>query len=88
MDLGIKGFKAKKRSIGDARVRWWNLTRENAIKLSEKIKSEASWKLVEAADTMWEEMTQYIRRSTKEVLRISRGGGGGGRSGLDGGMKR
>ena len=46
MDLRSKGFKEKKRSAGIARVRWWNLTRENAIKLSEKIKSEASWKLV------------------------------------------
>jgi len=42
MDLMIKSFKLKKRSRGVARVRWWNLTRENTTKLSEKIKSEAS----------------------------------------------
>ena len=42
MDLVIKSFKAKKRHMGVIRVRWWNLTRENATKLSEKIKSEAS----------------------------------------------
>jgi len=54
IDVEIKGFKAKKRSVSAARVKWWNLTKENAFKLSEKIKSEASWKLVEDADAMWE----------------------------------
>jgi len=34
MDLVIRSFKAKKRSVGVARVKWWNLTKENAIKLS------------------------------------------------------
>jgi len=42
MDMGIKSFKAKKRNVGVSRVRWWNLTRENATKLSKRIKSEAS----------------------------------------------
>ena len=35
-----------------ARVRWWNLTTENAIKLSKEIKSEASWKLIGDANTV------------------------------------
>jgi len=76
MELVIKNFKVKKRSRGVARTRWWNLTRENATKLSEKIKSEANWKLVGDADAMWEGMAQYIRRSAREVLGVSRGGGG------------
>jgi len=42
MDLVIKSLKVKKRSGGVARVRWWNLTRENVTKLWEKIKSKAS----------------------------------------------
>jgi len=42
MDLVINSFEVKKRSGGVARVRCWNLTRENATKLSEKIKSEAN----------------------------------------------
>ena len=42
MDLEMKSLKVKKRSGGVARVRWWNLTRENATKLAEKIKSEAN----------------------------------------------
>jgi len=46
----------KKRSIKDPRVRWWNLTRENAPKLSEKVKAKGSWKQVEDAYTMWEVM--------------------------------
>ena len=64
MDLMFKSFKVKNKSIGMAKVRWWNLTKENAIKLSGRIKSEASWKLVEDADAMWEGMGQCIRRST------------------------
>ena len=42
LDLVMRSFRVKKRSRGVARVRWWNLTRENTTKLSEKIKSEAS----------------------------------------------
>ena len=32
----------KRRSEGVAKVRWWNLTTENATKLSEKIRAEAN----------------------------------------------
>jgi len=42
IDLVIKNFKVKKRGKGVDRTRWWNLTRDNATKLSEKIKSEAN----------------------------------------------
>jgi len=76
MDLVIKSFKAKKRSGGVARAKWWNLTRENATKLSEKIKLEASWKLTEDADEKWDGMTNCTHRSAQEVLGVSRGGGG------------
>jgi len=65
----------KKRSGGVARVRWWNLTRENATKLAEKIKSEVSWELIDNAGTMWDGMAQCVRRSVKEVLGVSRRGG-------------
>ena len=56
IDLVIKSFKVKKRSGGVASVKWWNLTRENANKLLEKIKSEANWNLIEDDDSMWEGM--------------------------------
>ena len=76
MDLVIKNFKVKKRGGGIARIRWWNLTRENVTKLSEKIESETNWELVRDANAMWERMAQCIRRSAKEILGVSRGGGG------------
>ena len=76
MDRVIKNCKVKKRGGGIDRIRWWNLTRENVIKILEKIKSETNWKLVGDADVMWEGMAQCIRRSAKEVLGVSRGGGG------------
>jgi len=37
MDLMIKSFKGKKRSEGVARIRWWNVTRESATELTEKM---------------------------------------------------
>jgi len=49
-------LKEKKRSASVARVRWWNLTKENAFKLLEKIKSEVCWKIVKDANAMWEGM--------------------------------
>jgi len=76
MDMGIKSFKEKKRRWGVARVKWWNLTNGNVTKLSEKIKSQASWKVFGDADAMWEGMAKCIRRSAEEVLGVSRGGGG------------
>jgi len=57
-------------------VKWWNLKEENAIKLSKKIKSEGKWKLDEGSSRIWEEMTDCIRRSAREVLGISREGSG------------
>ena len=56
MDLVTKRLKVKKRSGGAVRVRWWNLTRENAAKLSEKIRAGVNWELTENADAMWDGM--------------------------------
>lgn len=41
------------RSIGDPRVRWWNLTKENATNLSDKVNAELSWRQVEDVHRMW-----------------------------------
>ena len=56
VELMIKSFRVKERSGGVTRVRWWNLTIENVTKLSEKIKSEASWKVIGDANAMWKGM--------------------------------
>jgi len=34
----------KKRSVGEPRVKWWNLTKENTMKLAERIKEEGAWR--------------------------------------------
>ena len=44
MDMVIKSSRRKKKSVGDPKVRWWNLNIENTAKLSENIKEEYSWK--------------------------------------------
>jgi len=75
LDVEFKCSKWKKRSVGDSRVKWWNLTKENAMKLSERITEEGAWRQIEDTDTMWEVMAECIWRSAKEILRTSRRGG-------------
>jgi len=55
MDLVRKSFRVKKRSVGDVRTRWWAFTRCSA-KFLEKIKTKATWKLIEDGDATWEGM--------------------------------
>lgn len=76
MDVVIKSLKIKKRSVRDLRVRWLNLTRESATKLSEKIKAEESNKQVQDLNTMWKAKVECIPRLAEEVLGISKGGRG------------
>jgi len=57
-------------------VRCWNLKGEKALKLSEKIKSEGKWRLDGDSNRIWEDMTNCIRRSAREVLGVSREGAG------------
>ena len=40
MDVEFKCSKWKKRNVRDPRVKWWTLTKENAVKLSEGILKE------------------------------------------------
>jgi len=37
LDVELKCSKWKKRNVGEPRVKWWNLTKENAMKLDERI---------------------------------------------------
>jgi len=75
LDVEFKYLKWKKRRVGDTRVKWWTLTKENAVLLSERITEEGVWKWVEDEDVMWEAMADCIRRSAKEILGSSRRGG-------------
>ena len=52
MDVVIKSYKRKKRSVGASRVRWWNLTRESTTKLLEKIQAYGNWNIVEDANVV------------------------------------
>ena len=45
-------------------------------KSAEKIKTEGKWKLEGDLSKIWEEMTNCIRRSAREVLRVPREGNG------------
>jgi len=64
----------KKRRVGDPKVNWWTLTKENVGLLLERITEEGAWRRAEDVDTMWEAMVDCIRRSAKEILGTSRRG--------------
>ena len=76
MDVEFRSAVRRKRSVGVYKIKWWNLIGENVTKLSEKIKIEGTWRLEGDINKIWEGMTECIRRSTREVLRVSRRGKG------------
>lgn len=53
LDVELICSKWKMRIVREPRVKWWNLTRENAMKLTQRIAEEGVWKKVEDANTMW-----------------------------------
>jgi len=75
LDVEFKYSKWKTRSVGDPRVKWWNLMKENAMKSRERITEEGAWRQVEDADTIWDTMAECIRRSIKKILGTSKGCG-------------
>ena len=52
MDVESKSLKRKKRNVGEGIVKWWNLIRENAIRLAEKIKIEGKWTPIRDANEL------------------------------------
>jgi len=75
LDMEFKCSKGKQRRVGDPRVKWWTLTKENAMLLAERIAEEGAWRQVEDADIMWEAMADSIRKSARLILCSSRRGG-------------
>ena len=74
LDVEFNGVKWKRRGVGDLRVKWWNFTKENDMKLSARITEEGAWRRAEDSDMMWEAMADCIRKSAKEILGASRRG--------------
>jgi len=72
LDVEFKWSRWKKRGVGDHRVKWWKLIKENTMKLSERITEERAWRQVEDVDAIWKTMIECIRRSMKEILGTSR----------------
>jgi len=60
LDVELKCSKCKKRSVREPRIKCWNLTKENTIKLAERITEQGAWRQVEDADTMWEATAECI----------------------------
>jgi len=75
LDMELKCSRWRKRRVGDPRVKWWTLSKENAKFLSERITEEGACRMAEDADAMWKAMADSIRRSAIEVLGTSRRGG-------------
>lgn len=45
MDVEIKSFNKKKRSVGESKVQWWSLMAKMMTKLAKKIKAKGQWRL-------------------------------------------
>jgi len=75
LDVELKCSRWRKRRVGDPRVKWWTLSKENASFLSERITEEGAWRRAEDADTMWKAMAYCIHRLAIEVIGTSRRGG-------------
>ena len=75
LDAEFKCSKRKKRRVGDPRVKWCTLTKENAGLIAERITEEGAWRKAEDADSMWEGFADCIRRSAKDILGSSRRSG-------------
>jgi len=43
LDTEYKCSKWKKRTVGNPKVKWWNLVKDSAMKLSERITKEGAW---------------------------------------------
>ena len=46
LNVEFKCSKWKKRRVGDHKVKWWTLTKENAMLLSERITEDEAWRWV------------------------------------------
>ena len=68
LDVEIKYPEWKKRRVGDPRVKWWTLTKENVLLLAERITEEGACRRVEDADTV----ESYGRLYSKVGERSSR----------------
>jgi len=44
LDVELNWSKWKKRIVREPKVKWWNLTKENAMKLAERITEEEAWR--------------------------------------------
>ena len=44
LDVELNCSKWKKKIVREPKVKWWNLTKENAMKLAERITEEEAWR--------------------------------------------
>jgi len=75
LDMEFKYAKRSNRRVREPRIKWWTLTKETAGLIVERIAEERAWRRVEGADSMWDAVADCIRRSAKETLGLSMGGG-------------
>ena len=60
LDVEFNYVKWKMRGVGDLRVKWWNLSKDNAVNLSARTTKKGAWRRVEDSDLMWEATVDCI----------------------------
>ena len=53
LDVEFNCVKWKMRGVGDLRVKWGNLSKDNVVNLSARITEKGAWRRVEDSDLMW-----------------------------------
>ncbi|CAL5375401.1 unnamed protein product [Camellia sinensis] len=75
LDLCFRGQYQARKDGGRRRTRWWDLKGDKLEIFKNRMDKEGTWDLEGDANTMWNSMTNYMRRISREVLGESKGTG-------------
>lgn len=73
IDLKIMRKKRKRVVRDRPKIRWGVLTKDNVRELGEKLLAMGAWRSSGDASSMWNMMSNCIRKASREVLEVSKG---------------
>ncbi|KAK9135506.1 hypothetical protein Syun_014836 [Stephania yunnanensis] len=73
LDIKLTQRKNMNKRVSDPRIKWWNLKHSKQVEFREKLLKENVWNLDLDANTMWLEMSSYIRMVGSNILGIPKG---------------
>ncbi|XP_060182141.1 uncharacterized protein LOC132611785 [Lycium barbarum] len=73
MDLEIKRKRRKRVVLGQPKIRWDSLNKDNAQELGKRLRENGAWRSSGDASSMWTTTSANIREVAREVLGVSKG---------------